>query len=446
MCTHDHDNEPVVPPAAVSRRGVLGAAALLAGVGAASVTGAGAAAAEPGRSPGRYRGTAPRPAPLVLEGGPLLDPATGEVTEDAVVVLRDGEVLAAGSRNAVRRALAEVGDTATRIDVQGAWLLPGLVDVHVHVNALADASGVLQAGATTVRSGSSSFYQDIALRSLPEWAPGTAPRMRAAGLFVSPQLGDSVLADPALAPLAALPDGVREVSDLRYLTRVNVSRGVDVVKTRANPRAGLAEQDPLELVYDAEQLSAVVSEAAKGGAHVLCHAYSAEGCDGAVRAGVRSLEHGVFVSEGTLATMARRRTAFTPTLAAIQGMIGSADPVLDRRGREYFPVLQAAVRAAHAMGVPVVAGTDTFGTSTTPVGGEIRRLTEAGVPALDALRGATTTAAWLLGMADRVGRLRRGYAADVIAVDGDPLADPSACERVRLVVAQGVVARDEVSA
>ena len=107
--------------------------------------------------------------------------------------------------------------------------------------------------------------------------------MVAAGVFVTPQLGDTVLADPDLAPLASLPDGVQSPADLRYLTRVNLSRGVDVVKTRANPRAGLPEQDPLELVYDEEQLSAVVDTARRGGAGVLCHAYSAEGCDGAVR-------------------------------------------------------------------------------------------------------------------------------------------------------------------
>jgi imidazolonepropionase-like amidohydrolase len=130
---------------------------------------------------------------------------------------------------------------------------------------------------------------------------------------------------------------VQEPADLRYFTAVNLSRGLDVIKTRANPRAGLAEQDPLELVYDEEQLSAVVAEARRGNAGVLCHAYSAEGCRGAVRAGIASLEHGVFVDEGTLDLMARRRTAFTPTMAAITGLLDSSDPVLVERGWEYAP-------------------------------------------------------------------------------------------------------------
>ena len=147
-------------------------------------------------------------------------------------MLARGVVLAAGTREATRRAVAAVAPHADRIDATGKWVLPGLVDAHVHMNALADASAVLRAGATAVRSGSSTFYQDVALRPLAKWAPGTTPRTRAAGVFVSPELGDAVLADPHLAPLAALPNGVQATSDLRYLTRVNLSRGVDVVKTR----------------------------------------------------------------------------------------------------------------------------------------------------------------------------------------------------------------------
>lgn len=249
-----------------------------------------------------------------------------------MVVVRDGTVLAAGSRDATRRARATAGSAATTIDASGEWVLPGLVDVHAHLNALADADFVLRRGATTVRSGTSTFYQDVAMRPLAEWAPGTVPRMRAAGVFVTPELGDTVLADPDLAPLAALRNGVKDPQDIAHLVKVNVSRGVDVVKTRANPRAGLPEQDPRELVYDKEQIRAVVRAAA--GRPVLCHAYSAEGCHGAVAGGIRSLEHGVFVSEQTIALMARKGTYYTPTLWAVGSMADSSDPVLAQRGRE----------------------------------------------------------------------------------------------------------------
>jgi imidazolonepropionase-like amidohydrolase len=446
MCQHDLET---AEPVTISRRGVLASAALLAGVAGAGGPLAATASATPPPSPGRGRpprfgGTPPVPSPLVIHGGPMLDPKTGAVTEDAVVVLRDGQVLGAGTWDQTRGARAAVGSAVQQVDVRGAWILPGLVDAHVHVNTLADAAGILRAGATTVRSGASNFYQDVAMRPLTTWTPGRVPRMRAAGTFISPILGDTVLGDEALAPLASLPDGVQEPADLRYFTAVNLRRGVDVIKTRANPRAGLAEQDPLELVYDEEQLSAVVAEARRRNATVLCHAYSAEGCRGAVRAGIASLEHGVFVDEDTLDLMARRRTSFTPTMAAITGLLDSSDPVLVERGREYVPVLQEALRTAHAKGVPIVAGTDTFGTATQPVGKEVRLIAEAGIPALDALRGATTTAAALLGLADKVGRLAPGHYADVVAVDGNPVDDPAACERVRLVVAQGAISRNDI--
>jgi imidazolonepropionase-like amidohydrolase len=379
--------------------------------------------------------------PLIIEGGTIVDPKTGDAVEDGVVVLDGGKVTAAGTRDETRKAVAAVAGRAQVLNASGRWVLPGLVDVHVHANALADARAILQGGATSVRSGSSSFYQDVALAALPEWAPGVSPRMTPAGLFISPDLGDSLLADPDLAPLATLSGGVKETSDLAYLTRVNLSRGAKVIKTRANPRAGLPEQDPRELVYNQEQLSAVVKAA--NGAGVLCHAYSAEGIDGAVRAGVRSVEHGVFVSENTIAEMARRGTFFTPTMDAITSMATSTNPILAARGKEYTPILQAAVRAAKEAGVTIVAGTDSFGTDVTPIGTEARLLAEAGLTPLEALQSATVHAARLLGQ-DDVGRLVRGSLADVVVVDADPLTDASALEKVRVVVAQGAVVRNEL--
>ncbi|MEC3852600.1 amidohydrolase family protein [Paenarthrobacter ureafaciens] len=277
------------------------------------------------------------------------------------------------------------------------------------------------------------------MAAVPSWSQGISPRMTAAGLFISPDQGDSLLADPDLAPLAMLKNGVTETQDLAYLTRVNIKRGAEVIKTRANPRAGLPEQDPRELVYDVEQIGAIV-KAAKG-AGVLCHAYSAEGIDGAVRAGVRSIEHGVFVSEATIHDMARRGTYFTPTMDAITSMATSANPILAARGKEYTPILQAAVRAAKDAGVTIIAGTDSFGTDVTPIGTEVRLLSEAGLTPLEALQAATTNAARLLGRGDAVGRLVRGSLADVFIVDADPLTDGSALEKVSTVVAQGAVVR-----
>lgn len=262
--------------------------------------------------------------------------------------------------------------------------------------------------------------------------------MRSAGLFVFPQLGDSVLSDPALVPLSGLKQGLLDPRDLAYLTRVNIECRASVIKTRANPRAGIAEQDPLELVYDRELLASIV--AAARGAGVLCHAYSAEGIAGAVAAGVRSIEHGVFVSERTLAQMARRGTYFTPTLTGVAAMSGSSNPVLAERGREYTPVLRAAIRTAADAGVRVVSGTDSFGADVIRIGTEALNLQE---PGLTALQSVTTNAASLLGMEGEVGRLVRRALPDVVLLEANPLESAAVWERVSTIIAQGRVVGEE---
>ncbi|MFF1692546.1 amidohydrolase family protein [Streptomyces sp. NPDC058257] len=422
--------ESIPPPSSrLTRRGVLAGAAALAGTTAVLTAAAPQADAAPRE--GRARGQAG--GDLVIEGGTLLDPATGEVTEDAVVVIVDGVVRSAG-----RRGRADVPEGAEVLDARGHWILPGLVEAHIHLNTAAEARDAVRLGATSARSGSTNFYQDIAVRQLAREAPKQAPRLRAAGIFVTPDLGDTILADPELTPLARLRDGVRSPEALRRVVEVNLARGADVIKTRVNERAGLPEQDPLAQVYDREQLSAVVAAARRGGKGVLCHSYSEKGCHDAVMAGIRSLEHGAFVGERTLHEMRRRGTYFTPTLTAIAGLAESSDPVLAERGRQYLPVLKRAVLAAHELGVPLAAGTDSSGGKITPIGREVELMHTAGLSALDAIRTATTGAAKLLGLDRTAGRLARGFAGDVLLVDGDPLSDVTVLKKPVRVVRSGI--------
>ncbi|MFD6280835.1 amidohydrolase family protein [Streptomyces sp. NPDC060209] len=427
--------EALPPPSArLTRRGVLAGAAALAGTMAAAAPAAAAAADRDAASPAaRNASGATRGGSLVIRGGTLLDPATGEVTENAVVVIRDGTVSAAGSPGSVT-----VPSDADVLEAHGRWVLPGLVDAHIHLSTAAEARDAVRQGATSARSGSTSFYQDIAVRELARHSPDLAPRLTAAGIFVTPDLGETVLADPDLTPLARLKDGVRSAEALRRVVEVNVARGADVIKTRVNERAGLPEQDPLAQVYSHEQLSEIVAAAGRRGKGVLCHSYSEQGCHDAVTAGIRSLEHGAFVGERTLVEMRRRGTYFTPTLTAIAGLAQSTDPVLAERGRTYLPVLERAVLAAHELGVPLAAGTDSSGGKVRPIGREVELMRAAGLPALDAIRTATTGAARLLGLERGVGRLARGFAGDAILLDGDPLADVAVLTRPVRVVRAGV--------
>ncbi|MFE4450326.1 amidohydrolase family protein [Streptomyces sp. NPDC056796] len=427
--------EALPPPSGrLTRRGVLAGAAALAGTMAAVAPEALAADRDPAPSTaGHPHGGSARGGTLVVRGGTLLDPATGEVTENAVVVIRGGTVRAAGPRGRV----TEPGD-ADVLEAHGRWILPGLVDAHIHLSTAAEARDAVRRGATSARSGSTSFYQDIAVRALARHSPGLAPRLTAAGVFVTPDLGETVLADPDLTPLVRLQDGVRSAEALRRVVEVNIARGADVIKTRVNERAGLPEQDPLAQVYSHEQLSEIVAAARRHGKGVLCHSYSERGCHDAVTAGIRSLEHGAFVGERTLNEMRRRGTYFTPTLTAIDGLARSTDPVLAERGRTYLPVLERAVLAAHELGVPLAAGTDSSGGTVRPIGREVELMRAAGLPALDAIRTATTGAARLLGLERTVGRLAPGFAGDVVLLDGDPLADVSVLTAPARVIRAGI--------
>ncbi|MFE6057779.1 amidohydrolase family protein [Streptomyces sp. NPDC056431] len=428
--------EATPPPSSrLTRRGILAGAAALAGTMAAA-GGATAAVGDRAASSGRRApGTTARVGHLVIQGGTLLDPATGEVTENAVVVIADGTVRAAGRRGAVA-----VPQGVEVLDAHGRWILPGLVDAHIHLSTAAEARDAVRKGATSARSGSTSFYQDIAVRELARHSPALAPRLKAAGVFVTPNLGDTVLADPDLTPLARLKDGVRSAEALRRVVGVNLARGADVIKTRVNERAGLPEQDPLAQVYSREQLAAIVAAAGRRGKGVLCHSYSEQGCHDAVTAGIRSLEHGAFVGERTLHEMRRRGTYFTPTLTAIAGLAESSDPILAERGLTYLPILKRAVLAAHELGVPLAAGTDSSGGVVDPIGGEVELMHSAGLSPLDAIRTATTGAARLLGLTRTAGRLTRGYTGDALLLSGDPLTDLTVLKRPVAVVRAGVMA------
>ena len=290
----------------VTRRQALTGAA--AAAGAAALAGPRGAVAGHGRERHDYGdGRVPRRvAPtLTLTGGRLLDPATGRVTDDATVVFADGRVRSAGDD-------ARAARDGRVIDVGGAFVLPGLLDAHVHSATVAAARVALTGGATTIRSASTPFFQDVGLRALFEFGGLVVPRTLAAGLFVTPNLGDSILADPRLAPLAALPDGVRSPEALRYLVQVNIDRGVDLIKTRSTERAGLAEQDPRVQVYDERQIRAVVDAARRLRGGVACHGHGDEGIRDSVLAGVRSVEHGTFASAATLDLMRARGTYLVP--------------------------------------------------------------------------------------------------------------------------------------
>jgi imidazolonepropionase-like amidohydrolase len=326
------------------------------------------------------------------------------------------------------------------IDCEQNFLMPGLFDVHTHLDSLERARRALESGVTTVRSASVPAFQDVALRELARAGKIAGPDMVAAGVYVTPNLEESLLADPRLVPLAG---GVNTDDELRLLVNVNIDRGVDVIKTRGTERAGRSDTDPRQQVYTERQLRVVVEEAARRNVPVMVHAHGDEGARAAVLAGARSIEHGTYLQDETLQLMKQKGTWLVPTYVTMDEMNEQKyDYVLRLRGRHMLPQLEKVFRAAHKAGVKIATGADNYYESESinriPV--EVEHFVRMGMSNFEALQAATVVSAELLMLQDRTGRIAAGFDADMILVPADPLQDITALQDVLLVMSNGQIA------
>ena len=378
---------------------------------------------------------------VVLAHANVIDGASDTPQRDVTVVLAGGRIerIVKGDAGAIAGAIAG----ALVIDLRGRWVLPGLIDAHTHISSLAAARRALESGVTTVRSASTTNFQDVGLRALVKSGAIAGPDILAAGVFVSPDLGESVLADPRLASLAG---GVTSLDALRLVVAVNADHGVDVIKTRGTERAGLPNTDPRKQSYTEEQLRAIVEAAASRGLPVLAHAHGDEGAYAAVKAGVKSIEHGTYLSDSTLRLMAQRGTFLVPTYSTLLDLRDPGgdydDPVLHLRAEHMIPVAQQMVRRARQLGVRVITGADTqYGPlSITRISQEIVNFTLLGFTPMDAIRAGTSLAADALGIGATTGRVGAGLEADLIVVEGNPLDDIRTIQDVTIVISNGRVA------
>ena len=381
---------------------------------------------------------AQQPAPVVvLRHANLADGARGAIATNAALVIRNGQIAQIENEPFTPPA------GATVIDVGGRYVVPGLIDAHTHISTLANARRALESGVTTVRSASTNNFQDVSLRELVKQGSIPGPDVVAAGVFVTPELGETMLADPKLG---AFRDGVYSEAALRAVVRVNLDHRVDVIKTRGTERAGLPNTDPRKQSYSEQQLAWIVDEATKGGVPVMAHAHGDEGAYAAVKAGVRSIEHGTYLSDSTLSLMRQRGTFLVPTYITVVDLTRSGgdydDPILTLRGAHMLPRLGETVQRAHRMGVKIVTGADTqYGPeSLSRISGEVMSLVELGLTPVEALRSATTVAADLLGLGGKTGTIQTGLEADLIVVERNPLQDARALADVLVVISNGRVA------
>ncbi|MDH3731979.1 MAG: amidohydrolase family protein [Gemmatimonadota bacterium] len=375
---------------------------------------------------------------LVLTNANVVDVAAGTILEGATVVVSDGRIRTIASGDLELPPGTEV------VDLMGRFLAPGLFDAHVHVGDAASARRALETGVTTMRSMGTSHYVDVGIRDLQAAGHLEAPQLLAAGYHVRPPAAEAFFQDhPELGHLFG--QEIKGDEAVRAMTRAIVSRGVDFVKTNATERAGLPDTDPRKEFYSEAELAAIVEEAAAGGIGVAAHAHGDAGARSAVRAGVRSIEHGTYMSPATLELMVERGTFLVPTIAVVRDLTipgGSYDnPVLNVRGRHMLPRVQDMARNAHGIGVKIVAATDTgYGPeNVTTLAHELMELVGIGMSPLEALRAATTTAADLFGLTDRTGRVEEGLEADLIVLERNPLEDIGVMQDVLMVVNDGKV-------
>lgn len=372
---------------------------------------------------------------LVLRGALVWDGlSTGPRPAD--VVCDDGHVVDLPAAGTARADSSDV-----TVDVDGSWLLPGLIDAHVHlvwdgssdpvahvdrdgeqltvVRAAGHAHQQLLAGITTVRDLGSNWDIALTLSQAVDRGDLDGPTIVAAGRTVIMTGGHD--------PFWGIPcDGVDEVVKG---VRTQVAKGAGVIKTAATGGAyGQAEGEDVgasELSY--EELAALATEAHRRGRKVAAHALGTDGIRNAVCAGIDTIEHGVFLTEDIISMMQAQGTVLCPTLAVYRKMAdGMAPPYAIAKAKEVVAAHQQSVAMAIDAGVPVIAGTDAGapGMPHPSLVDELTSLLDAGLPPQQVLQAATSGAASALGLPGK-GRIGIGSAADFLLVDGDPLADPA---------------------
>lgn len=413
------------------------------------------------------KGQAPAPDLYIQVGRLLADPANGRVETDKTLVVRGGRVLA------IRDGFV-TGEGRT-IDLRDRFVLPGLIDAHVHLTypdprqlatslitqsaadkavlGAANAYKTLLAGFTTVANTGAPEQDAInAVRDGIEKGEIPGPRIFAAGgVPVLGGHGDVHAFREDVNELFARnsPGLCSGVEDCRRAVRQVVKNGADFIKIASTGGVEDQARTGLNRTMTDDEIAVIVQTAHMLGRQVWTHAHTTEGINAALRGGVDSIEHGTLMDDESIRLMVRNHVNLTPTLAAGQAVRDQAehDPSIDPiiRGKALMLLADRSerIRKAHAAGVHFSLGTDA---PVIPHGTNAREFVEfvkAGFTPIEAIQAGTVWAAEHLRMTDMVGSLAPGKAADIVAVRGDPLTDVSELQRVTFVMKGGTVYRQD---
>ena len=367
----------------------------------------------------------------------LFNGVDNRIAQGSIIFIKAGKI----------EKIGKTGDAIAKdyevIDCQNNYAMPGMMDVHTHIDNMESAKRVLHSGVTTVRTAGVSAYQDVSLRELVKAGRIAGPDVVPAGVFITPTPGETILADPRLGNLI---NGANTDEELRQLVNVNIDRGAEVIKTRGTERAGIPETDPRQQSYTQKQLKVIVEEAAKRNVPVMVHAHGDEGARAAVLAGARSIEHGTFLSDETLQLMKQKGAYLVPTFITLEDLTKPggdyAGAVLELRGRFMMPQAERVFKKAHSLGVKIATGADNNYTnnSTSRISLECEHFARMGMTNFEAIQSATVTSAELLGLQNKTGKIIAGFEADLIILPYNPLEDIRALQDVLIVMSNGHVA------
>jgi imidazolonepropionase-like amidohydrolase len=399
---------------------------------------------------------------IAIRAGRLVDVAKGEVLKDQTILINGERITAVGPSGSV-----VVPATAKVIDLSGATVLPGLIDAHTHLTGDPMLSGykslgvsdiraalygarsarvTLEAGFTTVRNVGASGFGDVALRDAINDGELPGPRMRVSGYPIGIQGGhcdNNLLPQDFHYTERGVADGPWEA---RAKVREMAKYGADVIKICASGGVLSKGDEPGAQQYTLEEMKAIVDEAHKLGRRVAAHAHGASSIRDAILAGVDSVEHASLIDDegirlarekGTYLVMDIYDDDFILQEGAKAGMLPESlakEKALGQLQRDNF-------RKAFKAGDKMAFGTDA---GVYPHGDNARQfayMVKYGMTPMQAIQAATIQAADLLGWKDRVGSIAPGKYADIVAVKGDPIADPVELTRVRFVMKGGAVVK-----
>jgi imidazolonepropionase-like amidohydrolase len=404
----------------------------------------------------------------VIYAGKLID-GNGGTPRDNVSIVIEGNNIKAIEDGFINPAGEKV------IDLRDHTVLPGLMDMHVHLdgeydrssylgrftrnaadyalNAAYFAEKTLMAGFTTVRNPGDNFNSTIALRNAIANGKASGPRIFSAGKSLATTGGHADPTNGFRHDLMGTPGPeagvINGTADAWEAVRQRYKDGADFIKLTVTGGVLSVAKSGDNPQFSDEELQAVMAAAKDYNFHVAVHAHGAEGMKRALRAGAKTVEHGTYMDAEAMKLMKRNKAFYVPTITAGKWVAemskedGYYPELVRPKAAAIGPLIQDTFGRAYKNGVPIVFGTDAGVFPHGLNGREFGYMVEAGMPPMEAIVSATKTAAELINMDDKLGTINAGKLADIVAVKGDPLADIALLENITFVMKDGVIYKQD---